>query len=370
MQHHVDTARSVDLSAAAHESTSTNARAAFEASPLPTILVDGDFRLVGANRAGRALFEGIDLFQRHVGGLFAYPGPSEIDAAIGRVRPGGPPVMVDVEWTGIDGETHHGRLVLGALDRSNCQASVIGVVESDRAREVAELTQEAASRDETVACAGHEIRNVFFAVSGHADLLRRRSTQLTAEDVARTGAQLVALMQRSEVLLTDFIEARRPECSGVEPVDLTLALAGAFAMCPPDEAVVAVPDGVSVLASPGRIEQVVTNLVKNARRHGGEGATVSVTVTADPHTVALAVSDDGPGVPEWAVERIFEPFFQADHRSRVGSGLGLAIVKRLVESFGGTIRYEPNEPGGARFLVTFRRALSPAFRHSGTSGTP
>jgi two-component system phosphate regulon sensor histidine kinase PhoR len=75
--------------------------------------------------------------------------------------------------------------------------------------------------------------------------------------------------------------------------------------------------------------------------------------------VALSVSDEGPGIPEEDLTRVFERFYRVEKsraRDPGGTGLGLAIVKHLIELHGGTIRAENGLEGGARFTITIAAA--------------
>jgi two-component system sensor histidine kinase MtrB len=100
-----------------------------------------------------------------------------------------------------------------------------------------------------------------------------------------------------------------------------------------------VPSDLAVLADPTRVLQVVRNLVTNADRHGGLRLTISATVVDD--LVLLAVSDDGSGVPDGDVERIFEPYRRSDAATTMpGSiGLGLHVSRILARLMGGDVRY-------------------------------
>jgi two-component system phosphate regulon sensor histidine kinase PhoR len=83
---------------------------------------------------------------------------------------------------------------------------------------------------------------------------------------------------------------------------------------------------------------VVENLLENALRYAGEGATCVVTLAHAPGHVVLDVADNGAGVPDADVPRLFERFFRSDRaRTTRGTGLGLAIVKHVVESAGGNV---------------------------------
>ena len=83
---------------------------------------------------------------------------------------------------------------------------------------------------------------------------------------------------------------------------------------------------------------VVENLIVNAIRYAGEGATCTVSLRRDDGGIVIEVADDGAGVPEEDVPRLFERFFRSDRaRTTRGSGLGLAIVKHVIEAAGGNV---------------------------------
>jgi two-component system, OmpR family, phosphate regulon sensor histidine kinase PhoR len=83
---------------------------------------------------------------------------------------------------------------------------------------------------------------------------------------------------------------------------------------------------------------VAENLLENALRYAGEGATCIVSLSREGSLVVLDVADDGAGVPDQDVPRLFERFFRSDRaRTTRGTGLGLAIVKHVVEAAGGNV---------------------------------
>ena len=83
---------------------------------------------------------------------------------------------------------------------------------------------------------------------------------------------------------------------------------------------------------------VAENLLENALRYAGEGATCTVSLSRDDRRVVLEVADDGAGVPDQDVPRLFERFFRSDRaRTTRGTGLGLAIVKHVIEAGGGHV---------------------------------
>lgn len=124
---------------------------------------------------------------------------------------------------------------------------------------------------------------------------------------------------------------------------------------------VAIGGSVRVHADPNRVEQVLRNLLENARKYGGDQVSVEATRRQDEWLIVVA--DNGPGVPPAHRERIFTAFEQVtagDARTDSGFGLGLAVARNLVEAMGGRIWYEPGFPVGARFCFTLPAAGSPS----------
>jgi signal transduction histidine kinase len=111
----------------------------------------------------------------------------------------------------------------------------------------------------------------------------------------------------------------------------------------------------AVRGDPARLHDALRNLVANAATYGPEGSTVRIETARAGDLVTISVLDDGPGIPEEDLTRVFERFYRVDKsrtRDPGGTGLGLAIVKHLVELHGGDVRVE-NRPGrGARFTIT------------------
>lgn len=123
------------------------------------------------------------------------------------------------------------------------------------------------------------------------------------------------------------------------------------------------PQGIVVEADPDRLRQMLGALVDNALRHAPEGGTVRMVASTSMSpartgshrlVVRLAVEDTGPGIPQEALPRVFERFYQADPSRSRGtgtSGLGLSIVRALAEAHGGRVGAENRVEGGARLWI-------------------
>ena len=121
-----------------------------------------------------------------------------------------------------------------------------------------------------------------------------------------------------------------------------------------------VPDGLVVPLRPRMLQVVLANLLDNALRYAGRGATFRIAARQEGNAVLLEVSDDGAGVDPSDVPRLFERFFRSDRsRATRGTGLGLAIVKHIVTAADGTA-----EVDGALGEGTLFRFVLPAPRTS------
>jgi len=121
---------------------------------------------------------------------------------------------------------------------------------------------------------------------------------------------------------------------------------------------------VRTQGDPGRIEQVLGNLLANALRHAPRGTTVYVRLEAQAGKARIEIADQGEGISSEALPFVFERFYRADRarsREQGGTGLGLAISRQIVQAHGGTIVAANGPEGGAAFTVEL-----PASRAGGT----
>lgn len=112
----------------------------------------------------------------------------------------------------------------------------------------------------------------------------------------------------------------------------------------------------NVSVDPGRVEQIIGNLISNALRYTPENSWIKIDLDCQNNFAVLSIRDNGPGILEEAQERIFERFYRADpSRSRAagGSGLGLAIARQLTEAQDGSLSVRNHPEGGAEFQLRF-----------------
>jgi len=212
--------------------------------------------------------------------------------------------------------------------------------------------------------ASHELRTPLAAILGYAELTRQESDMLppmTEYALARIEAE----SQRMSTLVSDLLllsrlgEGQDLQVEDLDICDLVADAVNDAAVTAPDHQFVAdLPsDPVWVRGDRVRLQQLVANLLANARVHTPAGVTVTTAVSAVGEAaeavVELAVSDDGPGIPEAIMPDLFGRFVRADKaRSReLGStGLGLAIVASIVEAHSGQV-FAESRPGRTVFIV-------------------
>ena len=117
------------------------------------------------------------------------------------------------------------------------------------------------------------------------------------------------------------------------------------------------PDRLAFAGRPTALKRAFANLVENAVKYGG-GARVGLTTTTG--TVTVTVDDDGPGIPDAELDRVFDPFYRIEtSRSREtgGVGLGLAVVRSVVRGHGGDITLANRPEGGLRANVVLPRTI-------------
>jgi two-component system, OmpR family, sensor kinase len=206
--------------------------------------------------------------------------------------------------------------------------------------------------------ASHELRTPVTAIVGHANYLLRRtrpspeqidSLQVIQQEAGRMTKLVNDLLElaradagfsidKEPMNLLEVIEAVRDELQPVTDARIEVS-------CPRPL--------VEVEGDPGRLKQVVLNLVQNSLNAGARN--VHMGLSLGTREVQLEVLDDGPGIPTEAIPHVFDRFFRIDGARSTrgnGSGLGLAIVRWIVQQHGGTVGVESKPGEGSVFTVT------------------
>lgn len=129
----------------------------------------------------------------------------------------------------------------------------------------------------------------------------------------------------------------------------------------PNQVVTKISDEVGLVEIDFRLfEHALSNIILNSTQYAGSGCKIEIEAILKSNRVIITVSDDGRGVPEESVPHIFEKFYRVPGTPAGGTGLGLSIVKGIVELHKGSIRFEPNEPHGSKFIIELPYRTAPS----------
>jgi two-component system phosphate regulon sensor histidine kinase PhoR len=254
-----------------------------------------------------------------------------------------------------------GRILTARAAPSDAGGGTVGAVVV--LHDITDLRRADQVRRDFVANVSHELRTPLTAVRGYLEALAEPDVE--AEDRRRFHEILLSNTRRMERLVRDLLRLARLD-AGQEQLEP--------ASCDPRELLQSVLEDLKpslearrqdvevsiaagtgrVTADPAKLHDVLRNLVANATTYSPEASRIRVAIDRLPDRVRISVTDEGPGIPEADLPRIFERFYRVDKsraRDPGGTGLGLAIVKHLVELHGGQVRVENAPGGGARFTI-------------------
>jgi signal transduction histidine kinase len=213
-----------------------------------------------------------------------------------------------------------------------------------------------ALKDQFVSMVSHELRTPLTSISGFAETLRDGWRELDESEVEEflqiISSQSDALRDVVEdILIIPRLEAGRVSLN-LAAFDITPLIHRLTPIILPPggdkESQIGLTGITDVYADPMRVEQIMRNLLENARKYGGDQIAIQGELKDDCYVVA--VIDNGEGIPEEFHERIFQPFEQVKiTEMSSGVGLGLPIARRLARAQGGDLWFEPAFPHGARF---------------------
>ena len=237
-------------------------------------------------------------------------------------------------------------------------------LQRELARKNAELERLHEEKNHFLGMAAHDLRNPLGIIQAYAEFL------LQDDDLELEGRQarfLEYIHDSSRFMLqlvNDLLDVSKIEAGAIdltpettdlaELVDRIVRLNRLLASEKEIEVELETPDSLEAVVDPGKIEQVLTNLLTNAVKYSETGTTVRVELRAEGDGVVLAVADEGQGIPPDELEELFEPFASTSVQATAGeasTGLGLAITQRIVQAHGGRIEVESEVGEGSTFTV-------------------
>ncbi|MCU0847103.1 MAG: SpoIIE family protein phosphatase [Spirochaetes bacterium] len=223
-------------------------------------------------------------------------------------------------------------------------------------------------KDEFLANISHELRTPLQGIIGLAESMSQGAAGPVGEETSRNLALISSSGIRLSGLVDDILDFSRLTHGDVSilmvPVDMESVCSYAVSLLKPAAekksiglALMIEPGSAPVIGEPGRLQQIMLNLVGNAVKFTDAG-TVTISASAEPDGMTrISVIDTGTGIDPGTGSEMFDPFVQADgsaSRRYGGVGLGLAITRNLVNLHGGRIWFEPGPGGGTAFHFTLR----------------
>jgi two-component system, sensor histidine kinase and response regulator len=223
-------------------------------------------------------------------------------------------------------------------------------------------------RRQFIGSATHDLKNPIAIIAGYVEMLERlpvvtdnerarvymgaiRRGAVKMNDLVRDMLDLLQLEHGIEFEKVDYVFSAFVRESVQDMLMRANDKEIDFSVVVPDEK-------TTVLLDPKRMSRVLDNLVSNAIKYTPEGGTVRVVGLLEPNVAAIEVRDNGLGIPEEMLPKLFEPFQRVDteeHMAQEGTGLGLSIVKAIVEQHGGTIQVWSELGRGSTFRVELPR---------------
>ncbi|MEU1408448.1 ATP-binding protein, partial [Streptomyces sp. NPDC005728] len=239
------------------------------------------------------------------------------------------------------------------LDRRRLQE------EADQARALAEGNR---IRTALLAAVSHDLRTPLAGIKASVTSLRSDDVEWSEADRAELLAAIEEGADRLDLLVGNLLDMSRLQTGTVTPIiretDLDEVIPMALGGVPEDSVDLDVPETLPMVdVDRGLLERSVANVVENAVKYSPPGERVLVAASALADRVEVRVVDRGPGVPDEAKSRIFEPFQRyGDSPRGAGVGLGLAVARGFAEAIGGTLNAEDTPGGGLTMVLSLPRS--------------
>lgn len=214
----------------------------------------------------------------------------------------------------------------------------------------------------------HEFNNILTTVINYARMGLRHTDEATR---TKSFDRILSAGQRASRITTGMLAYARNSSDRQEPCDLRKLLDDVLVLVQKDLQMhrigvdIDAPGSVWAIVNSSQIQQILMNLIVNARQAMNENGRLKLTVRDNPDEgwAELSVQDTGCGIPHDQLAHIFDAFYttkKADARGQGGTGLGLSLCRKIIEAHKGRIRVESEVGKGTRFTLKLPRSESPA----------
>jgi signal transduction histidine kinase len=261
---------------------------------------------------------------------------------------------IDAEAFSADDE--HMAVVLAAITAAAVENARL---HEESARLLEEVQSLHRTRERFFAMVNHELRNALAAVFGWSEMLVRKKDPAT---VPRAAFEVLDSAKQAIGLINDLLDLSRldedrlkPVIRSVEPGSVARRAIGRITPAAEARRIRLELSAPGTLPScetdASRLEQILVNLLGNAIHHTPDASTIRLAIVAADGMVRYVVEDEGPGVPESEIERIFDIYVTKAGGESGGAGLGLPLSRRLARLLGGELRAVPRPGAGGWFVL-------------------
>ncbi|MCT8971909.1 hybrid sensor histidine kinase/response regulator [Microbaculum marinisediminis] len=299
--------------------------------------------------------------------------PADRDRLIAELRKSGELYDVELRVRKVDGTVFWASLNDRIIEYEGREVSILSFIdltarretaaEAARQREILHQSEKLSALGELLSSVAHELNNPLSVLIGQAVMLQEHASD---PDTAVRAEKIGTAADRCARIVKTFLAMARQTSEETAPVDVNVLIEQALEFAAyslrttgVDITLRLADDLPVVYANEDQLVQTFTNLIVNAEQalRGTEGPrTLEITTAAvdDGEGVSITFADNGPGIPEEARSRIFEPLFTTK-QAGVGTGLGLALCHRIIEGHGGSIELERTDRPGATFTIRLSR---------------
>lgn len=333
--------------------------ALYERSPAAYLTIRTDGKIIGCNPAAINLLEGESATINNLNFLKQIEEFSGEDASVftGKIAAGMTVKDIEVKLKTILGKDVW--VLLSVYKYRNEGERLISLVD------VTEQKQVDTAKSEFVALATHQLRTPISAIRWNVELLEKNLGETKSEKQERYLIKIERNVMRMINLINDFLSVSKLEmgtfATSEENINLTdffSSIVDEFTEKITEKQIVLNrldnPPQLTIKADSRLFHIIVSNLVSNAVKYINNAGTLTFTYELKGDRLEIIVADDGIGIPEAELSKLFNKFYRASNaqaHQTEGTGLGLYIVKQSVEQLGGTISVESAENQGAKFIV-------------------
>lgn len=242
--------------------------------------------------------------------------------------------------------------------------------ESEKIKEIDKLKEQEAFRREFLGNLSHELKTPIFSIQGYILTLLEgglddaKVNKLFLERASKATERMVSIVDDLDQITKIEADSLKLEIRPFDLIELINEIIESLEKLANEKGITLKlnrENNIIVEADKHKIAQVLTNLIGNSIFYGNTGGTTNISVETIDNLALVSVADDGPGIAETHLNRLFERFYRVEksrNRNEGGSGLGLAIVKHLLEAHGQSATVKSQVGKGSVFSFTLNKSKS------------